>query len=102
MTAPISGLPEPKSIIGPDRAGIPLGDPPSGPSFKDTLASALGDVSRGEEHAQGMIEAFVRGEDVEIYDVMAASEEANLSLELLVQVRNKLTEAYRTIMNLQT
>ncbi|MCC6651299.1 MAG: flagellar hook-basal body complex protein FliE, partial [Candidatus Eisenbacteria bacterium] len=31
----------------------------------------------------------------------AASEEAAISLELLVEVRNKLTEAYRTVMNIQ-
>jgi flagellar hook-basal body complex protein FliE len=33
---------------------------------------------------------------------MAASEEASISLELLVQIRNKLTDAYRTVMNTQT
>ena len=32
---------------------------------------------------------------------MAASEEANISLELLVELRNKLTEAYRSVMNVQ-
>jgi flagellar hook-basal body complex protein FliE len=32
---------------------------------------------------------------------MAAAEEASLSLELLVETRNKLTDAYRTLMNLQ-
>jgi flagellar hook-basal body complex protein FliE len=47
-----------------------------------------------------MISAFVRGEPVEIHEVMAAVEEAGISLSLLVEVRNKLTEAYRTVMNM--
>jgi hypothetical protein len=44
---------------------------------------------------------FLRGEPVELHQVMAAAEEASLSLELLVETRNKLTDAYRTLMNLQ-
>jgi flagellar hook-basal body complex protein FliE len=32
---------------------------------------------------------------------MAAGEEASLSLELMVELRNKVTEAYRTLVNIQ-
>jgi flagellar hook-basal body complex protein FliE len=48
-----------------------------------------------------MIAAFLRGEPVELHQVMAASEEASISLELMVEIRNKLIEAYRTVMNVQ-
>jgi flagellar hook-basal body complex protein FliE len=39
---------------------------------------------------------------VELHQVMAASEEAGIAIELLVEMRNKLTDAYRTVMNTQT
>jgi flagellar hook-basal body complex protein FliE len=39
---------------------------------------------------------------VELHQVTAAAEEASLSLELLVEVRNKFTEAYRTVINMQS
>ena len=74
---------------------------PKGQSFGDLFARALNDTSGMQEDAQQMIGAFLRGEPVELHQVMAASEEAAISLELLVEVRNKLTEAYRTVMNIQ-
>jgi flagellar hook-basal body complex protein FliE len=103
MTAPIGGIQGPGEIRRPDQAGIPLGDLPKGSSFKDTLAAALGDVSNMQDETRDTIAAFVRRDpNVTIHDVMAASEEASLSLQLLVEMRNKLTEAYHALMNMQT
>lgn len=70
-------------------------------SFGDVFKKALNDASGLQESSQKAIEAFVRGEPVELHQVMAAAEEASLSLDLLVEIRNKLTEAYRTVMNMQ-
>ena len=74
---------------------------PGGASFGDLFRKAIDDASGLEQESRSMIEAFLRGEPVELHQVMAASEEASISLELLVEIRNKLTEAYRSIMNLQ-
>lgn len=70
-------------------------------SFGDLFKKALNDTSGLEQDAQDMIAAFLRGEPVELHQVMAASEEATISLELLVEIRNKLTDAYRQVMNVQ-
>ena len=80
---------------------VPFGQPDGAPSFADTLKDAIGEVSSAQEHSAAMTGAFVRGENVELHQVMAAAEEASLSLELLVEVRNKFTEAYRTVINMQ-
>ena len=72
-----------------------------GPSFADVFKKTLNDASDLQAESQRLIEAFVRGEPVEIHEVMAAANEAAISLELLVEIRNKLTEAYRTVMNMQ-
>jgi flagellar hook-basal body complex protein FliE len=72
-----------------------------GPSFDDIFKKTLNDASDMQAESQRLIEAFVRGEPVEIHEVMAAANEAAISLELLVEIRNKLTEAYRTVMNMQ-
>jgi flagellar hook-basal body complex protein FliE len=101
MTIPIRPI-DPRVITPQEPRGIPLGTLPQGPSFKDTLARAIGDISNIQNEATNAADALARGEQVEIHEVMALSEEANLSLELLVEVRNKLAEAYRTIMNMQT
>jgi len=73
----------------------------TGPSFADTLSRVVGDTQRVQQDAEDIIAAFVRGEPVELHQVMAASEEAGIALEMLVEMRNKLTDAYRTVMNIQ-
>ncbi|MEO8449497.1 MAG: flagellar hook-basal body complex protein FliE [Gemmatimonadota bacterium] len=100
MTAPITGIrPQIVSPFERGDGGISLED--GGPSFGDLFKRALNDTSGLEDDAQNSIGAFLRGEPVELHQVMAASEEAAISLELLVEVRNKLTTAYQSIMNTQ-
>lgn len=74
----------------------------TGPSFKDTLSRALGDIADVQETSQAAINAFVRGEDVEVHEVIAAVEEASIALEMMVEVRNKLVDAYRTLVSMQS
>jgi flagellar hook-basal body complex protein FliE len=90
-------------IQGTDRGGIriPTTGSSQGTSFADTLEKALGQVSELQGEAQDAISAFLRGDPVEIHEVMAATEEAGIALEMLIEVRNKLTEAYRTVINMQ-
>jgi len=73
----------------------------AGGSFGDLFKKAINDTSGMQDNAKDLISAYLRGEPVELHQVMAASEEASISLELLVELRNKLTEAYRTVMNIQ-
>jgi flagellar hook-basal body complex protein FliE len=72
-----------------------------GPSFGDTLKQFVSGVSDAQDAAGELRDKFVRGEPVELHQVMAAGEEASLSLELMVELRNKVTEAYRTLVNIQ-
>ncbi|HEY8469155.1 MAG TPA: flagellar hook-basal body complex protein FliE [Longimicrobiales bacterium] len=89
--------------IGADVPGRRLDPllPREGPSFADTLKRALGEVSQVQADAQEAIGAFLRGEPVELHRVMAAVEEAGIALDLLIEVRNKLVDAYRTVINMQ-
>ncbi len=87
-----------------DRRGIPVGGlarAGGGESFADTLKRALGDVQQLQDDARDAIARFVRGEPVDLHAVMAATEEAGIALELLIEIRNKLTEAYRTVVSMQ-
>ena len=82
-----------------DHFAIP--DLGQGPSFADTLTRVVNDTQQMQTDATDLIGRFVRGEPVELHQVMAASEEAGISLEFLVEMRNKLTDAYRSVMNIQ-
>src|SRR4029079_14859803 len=73
-----------------------------GPSFGDTLKRALGEVSSAQDNATDQMQRFLRGEPVELHQVMAAAEESGIALEMLVELRNKFTSAYQTLVNMQT
>ena len=82
---------------------IPLGGGATdGPSFGDTLTEALNGISEVRDHAGDMTRRFIAGDDVELHQVMAAQEEAGVALDLLVEMRNKLVESYRTLINMQS
>jgi flagellar hook-basal body complex protein FliE len=100
MTTPIR--PNVGPVVSPfERAGELLGRPAEGPSFGEVLQRGLNDVQQLQDDSKDMIAAFLRGEPVELHQVMAAGEEAGIALELLVEIKNKLTEAYRQVMSIQ-
>jgi flagellar hook-basal body complex protein FliE len=84
----------------PARVGSDLGA--SGVTFGDSLKQMLGEVSAADQTSRQVTESFLRGEPVEMHQVMAAAEEAGIAVEMLVEVRNKLIEAYRTLTNMQS
>jgi flagellar hook-basal body complex protein FliE len=86
---------------GPRSISVDIGKG-NGPSFGDTLKRALGEVSNAQDSATDHMQRFMRGEPVELHQVMAAAEEAGIALEMLVELRNKFTEAYRTLVNMQS
>ena len=81
--------------------GMVMGRPVVYTVFTDTLKRAIEEVSAAQENAQGQMQAFLRGDAVELHQVMAATEEAGIALEMLIEVRNKFADAYRTVINMQ-
>ncbi len=86
--------------VGPVRY-TPLGKPyepaPAGPSFSETLQSALSETNRLQLDAGTQLERLVAGEDVDLHEVMVSAEEASLAFDLMMEIRNKLIEAYQEI-----
>ncbi|MDQ6827239.1 MAG: flagellar hook-basal body complex protein FliE [Gemmatimonadota bacterium] len=73
-----------------------------GTSFGDTLKKAIGEASQAQDAAQDLTAKYLHGEPVELHQVMAATEEAGIALEFMVELRNKFTDAYRTVINMQS
>jgi flagellar hook-basal body complex protein FliE len=72
-----------------------------GTSFADSLTKAINGVSDNQDKASDTLNAFLRGDNVELHQVMAATEEAGISLQMLIEVRNKFADAYRSLTNMQ-
>ncbi|MBU0603795.1 MAG: flagellar hook-basal body complex protein FliE [Gammaproteobacteria bacterium] len=70
--------------------------------FGDALKSAIEQVNAAQSEARQMSEGFITGStEANLQDVMIASQKASLSFQQMVQVRNKLVNAYQDIMNMQ-
>lgn len=108
MSNPIGGINNAIASTGLDTGAkqIPVlqdrGGSANGTSFGDTLKGLVNNVSDQQDVAADYAQRFARGEPVELHQVMAASEEASISLEMLVQVRNKFQDAYRTLISMQS
>ena len=73
----------------------------NGTSFSNVLSDAISKVNDSEVNANNKIESLIKGEDVEMQEVMLAMQESVLSLQALIEVRNKTVEAYQEISKLQ-
>lgn len=99
MTAPIR--PDGGFLL-PIEPRLPsVSGPAGGGGFADQLRRAVNEVGEVQQTRDDLFAAFMRGEPVDLAQVMAAAEEASISLEVLVEIRNKLQDAYRTIMSIQ-
>lgn len=72
-----------------------------GPTFMDILADGVGRAEAKVARANELANAFVLDDSIPVHQVTYALEEARLSLELALQVRTRLTEAYQQIMGMQ-
>ena len=72
----------------------------AGESFGKLLSQAISDINDSQMKADDLKVQMATGGNVEIHDVMIAGEEANLSMQLALQVRNKVLESYQEIMRM--
>lgn len=72
-----------------------------GLSFTETLKTSLDEINSSQIKAENLTNSFIKGDDVDVAEVMLAGEEAKISLQYAVQVRNKLVEAYQEIIKMQ-
>ena len=70
------------------------------PSFKQTLNNALNEVNDLQLNANQSVKRFLNGEIKDVHQVMVAAEKASVGLELTIEVRNKIIEAYREVMRM--
>jgi flagellar hook-basal body complex protein FliE len=72
-------------------------------SFGNTLTRAINEVSDATDRTGSLIQRFNDGDkSVELHQVMAATEESGIALDMLIELRNKAVEAYRSVINMQS
>ena len=96
-------------IYGPTSGIPPIPDvAPSGSvgtagasGFLDSLKSAIGTVNDTQLEAGRAVGALMTGETQDIHRTMVALQQADVSFQLMMQIRNKLVAAYEEIQRMQ-
>jgi flagellar hook-basal body complex protein FliE len=86
---PGAGVTEAPAAIGP--AG----------SFSNVLSRLVEGVNDKQMAAGAAVRGMIGGQDVSLHQAMIAMEEASVSFQLMVEVRNKLLESYQELMRMQ-
>lgn len=82
--------PEVRSVNEPGKA-----------SFSDVLGGIVSDVNKLQQEAAASTDKLLAGELEDVHQVIVAMEEASTSFKLLMEVRNKMVDAYREVMKMQ-
>jgi flagellar hook-basal body complex protein FliE len=119
---PISSIPPVVSSYGLDPQGqiastdlpsklqapLPLTGPtetttvqPAGDSFANMLGRMVEEVNARQGVTSDAVAALQSGQNVSLHQAVIAMEEANLSFQLMVEVRNKLLDSYQELMRMQ-
>ncbi|MCD6308250.1 MAG: flagellar hook-basal body complex protein FliE [Candidatus Latescibacteria bacterium] len=69
-------------------------------SFAGTLKHFVEDVNGLQNKMDNSIEKLATGEITDVHEVMIAVEEANTAMEFMIEIRNKIVEAYQEVMRM--
>ncbi len=86
------------SIEGPSSTSSTTG---TGKSFADTLKDAVGNVNEAQKASDKAMQNLATGKTDNVAEVMIASEKADIAFKVMVQVRNKIIDAYQEVMKMQ-
>lgn len=69
--------------------------------FLDSLKSAIGKANDVQTQASQAVDALMTGQTQDLHRTMVALQEADVSFQLMMQIRNKLVSAYEEIQRMQ-
>lgn len=108
MITPIDGSagasPALAAVLAERPLAVPPGPPPTGgpagTGFGSLLGDLLKDVDARQQQSQSNVSALLQGKDVPLHQVMLEAEEASVSFQLMLEVRNKLMDGYQELMRM--
>ena len=73
----------------------------AGGPFADTLRGAMDEMGQLSSQAETKVAGVLEGNGVDVHSALIAVEKADLSFQLMMQVRNKIVSAYQEISRMQ-
>jgi flagellar hook-basal body complex protein FliE len=97
MSSPISSL----RILPAEIQNAAESANPSGGGFADTLRGAMDEMGDLSSQAESKVAGVLSGNGTDVHSALIAVEKADLSFQLMMQVRNKIVSAYQEISRMQ-
>lgn len=69
--------------------------------FTDTLKDFISDVNQLQKESHSLTEKFIKGEPVDLHNVMISIEKAKTSFQLLMEMRNRFLDMYQELNRMQ-
>lgn len=69
--------------------------------FKDMLLNSVREVNSMQQQADQAVEQIATGKDVNPAEVLTAVQKADIAFRMMMQIRNKLVEAYNQVESMQ-
>jgi flagellar hook-basal body complex protein FliE len=99
--SPIQGVAQAVSAV-PAAPSLGSATAPAGAGgFLDSLKTAVGKVNDVQLQAGQAVDALMTGQTQDIHRTMVALQQADVSFQLMMQIRNKLVTAYEEIQRMQ-
>jgi flagellar hook-basal body complex protein FliE len=89
----IPSLPQVGGVAGASGTG--------GAAFGSVLTDAISKVESFQNNATKSVNSFLSGDGEDLHKVALATQQADLSFQLFMQVRNKIVTAYNQVMQMQ-
>lgn len=70
-------------------------------NFSEILKESLDSLNEKQVNSDNITNDFIAGKDVEVHEMILATEEAKMSLQLAIQVRNKVVDAIKELNGMQ-
>jgi len=91
----------PADVVAPNSAGAPAAVGKGEDSFLGTLKQSMDQIEGAQGEAASQVAQLLNGKGADVHSAMIAVEKADLSFQLMMQVRNKIVQAYQQISNMQ-
>jgi flagellar hook-basal body complex protein FliE len=97
MSTTIQGLGQRAFELGKGAAGASSSESSAGSDFMNTLRGAMDQIGQLQGEADSKVAQLLNGNGQDVHSAMIAVEKANLAFEMMVQVRNKIVQAYQQV-----
>jgi flagellar hook-basal body complex protein FliE len=98
---PIQGVPIPTVSLPPSPPAPPTLNGKTEASFKDLLLSGIDQVNTMQYQADQAVQQLMTGEDVDPASVLTSIQKADMSFRMMLQIRNKLLQAYQEMKDMR-